>query len=369
MDPSSCLSSFASSRTSLPMNSSGELELLLHNSKGNSYDYNNNNNDNNNDKQKKKIDYDNENNYNSGCRNKGNDNNDNDNNNRNNNNNNNNGYNSNENNDDNYDNDNYGNNDRYKNNNYNHRKDKNDETDLDSVGDRLVVSFRGSVLGNVLTDLKITQVSIPSLKHRKKFFIKMILGFEKEKEKEKEMRMKRKQNRDFENEVQNGKQKRNEREIEKEKKNEKDLIENQDSDEKSEKRKCNTEIFFDENTNKKDSINISSLQVIRTEIGQKIFESDRGNSQNALTIDLIRKEESNTKCQHPPRPWMESLDLDSTTIKIQDQNSCTNLSASAEFLPPNAKIVSPPYDTEEHSLIKQLPDTEDFSSRTVTGEI
>ena len=39
------------------------------------------------------------------------------------------------------------------------KRDRKDEIDLDSVGDRLVVSFRGSVLANVLTDLKFDNLS------------------------------------------------------------------------------------------------------------------------------------------------------------------------------------------------------------------
>jgi hypothetical protein len=49
------------------------------------------------------------------------------------------------------------------------------------VGDRIVISFRGSILANLLTDLKLSQVTIPSLKFRKKFFIKMIKEIEREK--------------------------------------------------------------------------------------------------------------------------------------------------------------------------------------------
>ena len=44
----------------------------------------------------------------------------------------------------------------------------------DSVGDRIVVSFRGSILANLMTDLTMTQVPIPRLKYRRKFFVKMI---------------------------------------------------------------------------------------------------------------------------------------------------------------------------------------------------
>ena len=44
----------------------------------------------------------------------------------------------------------------------------------DSVGDRIVVSFRGSILANLMTDLTMTQIPIPRLKYRKKFFVKMI---------------------------------------------------------------------------------------------------------------------------------------------------------------------------------------------------
>jgi Lipase (class 3) len=49
------------------------------------------------------------------------------------------------------------------------------------VGDRIVISFRGSILANLLTDLKLSQVTIPSLKFRKRFFIKMIKEIEREK--------------------------------------------------------------------------------------------------------------------------------------------------------------------------------------------
>ena len=89
------------------------------------------------------------------------------------------------------------------------KRDRKDEIDLDSVGDRLVVSFRGSVLANVLTDLKFSQVSIPCLKHRKRFFIKMIRGFEAEKEKINQNKKNLKEERE------------RERKVEKEKKGEK----------------------------------------------------------------------------------------------------------------------------------------------------
>ena len=49
------------------------------------------------------------------------------------------------------------------------------------IGDRIVVTFRGSILANLQTDLKFSQVSVPCLKRRRKFFINMIREFENEK--------------------------------------------------------------------------------------------------------------------------------------------------------------------------------------------
>ena len=57
------------------------------------------------------------------------------------------------------------------------RRDDSGDTKVkksDSVGDRIVVSFRGSILANLMTDLTMTQVPIPRLKYRRKFFVKMI---------------------------------------------------------------------------------------------------------------------------------------------------------------------------------------------------
>lgn len=58
----------------------------------------------------------------------------------------------------------------------NKRDDRNERRikKSESVGDRIVVSFRGSILANLMTDLTMTQIPIPRLKYRKKFFMKMI---------------------------------------------------------------------------------------------------------------------------------------------------------------------------------------------------
>jgi hypothetical protein len=53
------------------------------------------------------------------------------------------------------------------------------------IGDRIVTSFRGSVMANIFTDLKVGQVLLPCLRHSKKHFMKMIQEIQLEEEKRK----------------------------------------------------------------------------------------------------------------------------------------------------------------------------------------
>lgn len=53
------------------------------------------------------------------------------------------------------------------------------------IGDRIVTSFRGSVMANIFTDLKVGQVLLPCLRHSKKRFVKMIEEIQLEEEKRK----------------------------------------------------------------------------------------------------------------------------------------------------------------------------------------